>query len=639
MSESVYQEALKLGKKEQKNCLAEGISPYLPVLDEILAQQEIQTEQKMGLVQVPLEYVVGTSTKGRTYAFAANFMPILNSNSEFAVKWRHLAEAQENEGIRDPIIAYEYMNRYYVVEGNKRVSVLKYYNADSIPAIVTRKVPKFSDDEKIKLYYEFMQFHEATGLNTMEFTREGKAQQMLDLVGAQTPWDEATKEDFNKVYFYFSRAYEECGGKHLPITMGDALVAFMTIYGYENMLNMTKKDFVNNINKCWSELKVLTEKERIDLVLNPTKLKTRKGLLEYLIPLQPVSSKKLMVAFLYPNAPEESDWTYGHELGRCYLEETFPDKLSTICVNHVDKNNIEEVLSDVIAKGANIIFEIGPQLMKPSLKAAVENPKVQILNCSLNAPHKNIRTYYARMYEAKFISGMIAGAMTENDRIAYVADYPIYGMIANINAFAIGVSCVNPRAKVYVDWSTRKDYDLDKFLTVNDIHYVSNQDMITPISNSKEFGLYRYENGEATNLVAPLWNWGNFYEQLIESILSGSYKSEGEAEIKAINYWWGMSAGVIDLVYSKKVPRGVRRLAEHMKYDISVEDVVPFVGEIYSQDGVLRNPAGERMKPEDIMKMDWLAENVIGEIPTVDLLTEHAKPVVESKGVEDKKEE
>ena len=124
-------------------------------------------------------------------------------------------------------------------------------------------------------------------------------------------------------------------------------------------------------------------------------------------------------------------------------------------------------------------------MMDPSLKVAVEHPEVTILNCSLNAPHKNIRTYYARMYEAKFISGMIAGAMAENDRIAYVADYPIYGMIANINAFALGAACVNPRAKVYLDWSTRKDHDLDKFLTMNDIHYVSNQDMITPSMPSR----------------------------------------------------------------------------------------------------------------------------------------------------------
>ena len=120
-----FQEAQKMGKKEYKTALATGSFPYLPVLDQILENADIVTEQYLGLVQVPLDKVVGTSTMGRTQAFARNFMPLLDEKTEFGLKWINLSEAQVSEGIRDPIIAYEYMNRYYVVEGNKRVSVLK----------------------------------------------------------------------------------------------------------------------------------------------------------------------------------------------------------------------------------------------------------------------------------------------------------------------------------------------------------------------------------------------------------------------------------------------------------------------------------------------------------------------------------
>lgn len=636
MGELTYLDAQKRGKKEQKKCLLMGRFPYLPVLDEILTQQNILTEQNLGLVQIPLEHVVGTSTKGRTYAFAANFMPILDEQSEFACKWEALAEAQVSEGIRDPIKVYEFLNRFYVVEGNKRVSVLKFYGADKIAAYVTRKIPAPSEDLDIKLYYEFMKFNEATGFNTVEFTRLGKANKLLERVGAEIPWDAKTKEDFRGILFRFTKAYEQCGGKQLPITVGDALASFLKVYSYEEVLQMSYDEFNSSVSKCWKEFLVLTEKNSVDLVLDPKEVSERKSLFRYLLPS---SSKKFTVAFLYPKSTEESNWTYAHDLGRIYLEETFPEQINTICVNHVNAENIEEVLQDVIEKGASIVFEVGVEMMEPSLKFAVEHPNVTILNCSLNAPHKNIRTYYARMYEAKFISGMIAGAMAENDRIAYVADYPIYGMIANINAFALGAACVNPRAKVYVDWSTRKDHDLDYFLTMNDIHYVSNQDMIRPINPTREYGLYKYENGEATNLIMPVWNWGIYYEKLIQGILAGTYKSEDEGEAKAINYWWGMSAGVIDLVYSKHVPTGVKRLAEHMEYDISVGDVVPFFGEIRAQDGTLKNAAGETMSPEDIMKMDYLVENVEGDIPSIDLLKEQAKPIVELKGVEEANEE
>ena len=127
------------------------------------------------------------------------------------------------------------------------------------------------------------------------------------------------------------------------------------------------------------------------------------------------------------------------------LDETFPDKLETEYVAGVDENNVEQVLEDIIKSGADIVFCVGPQMMPNSLKVAVEHPEVYILNCSLNAPHPYIRTYYGRMYEAKFLAGMIAGAVTDNERVAYIADYPIYGMIANINAFALGVASVNPR--------------------------------------------------------------------------------------------------------------------------------------------------------------------------------------------------
>ena len=636
MGEVTYLDALKRGKKEQKKCLALGRFPYLPVLDEILTHQNILTEQNLGLIQIPLEHVVGTSTKGRTYAFAANFMPILDEHSEFACKWEALAEAQENEGIRDPIKVYEFMNRFYVVEGNKRVSVLKFFGADKIAAYVTRKVPAPSEDLDIKLYYEFMKFYEATGFNTVEFTRLGKANKLLERVGAEIPWDSKVKEDFRSIHFRFTRAFEQCGGAQLPITVGDALATFLKVYSYEEVLKMDYQEFNSCVSKCWKEFLVLTEKNRVDLVLDPKEVSERRSLFKYLLPS---ISKTFTVAFLYPKSAEESNWTYAHDLGRIYLEEIFPEQISTICVNHVNAENIEEVLEDVVEKGASIVFEVGIDMMEPSLKFAVEHPEVTILNCSLNTPHKNIRTYYARMYEAKFISGMIAGAMAENDKIAYVADYPIYGMIANINAFALGAACVNPRAKVYLDWSTRKDHDLDYFLSMNDIHYVSNQDMIRPINPTREYGLYKYENGEATNILMPVWNWGIYYEKLIQGILAGTYKTEDEGAAKALNYWWGMSAGVIDLVYSKHVPTGVRRLAEHMAYDISVGDVYPFFGEIYAQDGTLKNNAGEAMSPEDIMKMDYLVANIVGEIPTIDLLTEKAKPVVELKGVEEANEE
>ena len=592
MGDIEYQEALKLGKKEYKACVSQGRFPYLPVLDDILSRENIQTEQNMGLMQIPLDFVVGTATKGRTYSFAANFMPILDADTEFAFKWIALSDAQVNEGIRDPIIAYEYMNRYYVVEGNKRVSVLKYFKADSIVANVTRKIPKYSEDEDVKLYYEYMKFNQISGLNNIEFSKIGMADKLLALMGSTAIWDADTRMEFNSLVNHFTKAYEFRGGRKLPIRVGDALTAFINVYGYNTVLGMSDDELSLNIVKCWNEFVMLTEKQSVGLVM---------------------------------------------DLGRNYLEETFPDQMKTICVNDVTEERTEQVLNDVIRQGADIIFEVAPQMMKDSLKVAVDHPDVKILNCSLNTSHKYIRTYYARMYEAKFLSGMIAGALAENDRIAYIADYPIYGMIANINAFALGASFTNPRARIYLAWSTSENYDRERFLKDNNIQVVSDQDMITPRDPGRQFGLYECsEDGRKLNLVMPLWNWGVFYEKMIQSILAGSYQSEENSEGRALNYWWGMSAGVIDLICSKNVPTGVKRLVDHLKSDIKKGDIVPFYGEIRAQDGTLKNKKDKAMKPEAIMEMDWLTDNVIGEIPTMGELRAEARPVVQIKGVEEK---
>lgn len=635
MGEQEYSEALKLGKKEYKSCVAQGRFPYLPVLDDILSREEVRTEQNMGLIQVPLDFVVGTSTMGRTFSFAANFMPILRENTEFAVKWANLSDAQVNEGIRDPIIAYEYMNRYYVVEGNKRVSVLKYFHADSIMANVTRKIPKYSEDEDVKIYYEYMKFNEITGLFNVEFSKIGMAEQLLELTGSTTHWDPEIRTEFNSLFLHFSKAYEFRGGNKLPITVGDALTAFLNVYGYKETLAMSDEELNTNIVKCWNEFVVLTQKQTVGLVMDPTSVQEKKSLLSYLLP---TSNRKFTVAFLYPKSPEESDWIYAHELGRNYLEETFSDQMNTICcVSGVKEENVADVLNEVIHKGADIVFEVAPEMMKPSLKIAVDHPDVKILNCTLNTPHKYIRTYYARMYEAKFIAGVIAGALADNNQIAYIADYPIYGMIANINAFALGASFTNPRARIYLEWSTKKDYDRNRFLEENDISVVSDQDMITPNAANRQFGLYRIEKDRTLNLAMPLWNWGIFYEKMIQSILAGSYQTEGNSQERALNYWWGMSAGVIDMICSNNVPGGVRRLADHLKSDIRKGDMVPFYGEIYSQDGELRNKSNVAMKPEDIMEMDWLVANVIGNIPSMDTLIDAAQTVVQLKGVEETK--
>ena len=166
-----------------------------------------------------------------------------------------------------------------------------------------------------------------------------------------------------------------------------------------------------------------------------------------------------------------------------------------------------------------MIFTTTPELVEAALKVALSHPEVIILNCSLNVPHKYVRTYYGRMYEAKFIMGAVAAAYSETNDIGYVADYPIYGMTANINAFALGAKMINPRSRVYLEWETLKDQSSNNLFDTKQILLVSNRDMIAPNNKSRQFGLCKIEGDKIVNLAMPVWNWGVFYERILRRIL------------------------------------------------------------------------------------------------------------------------
>ena len=123
MSMEDYRKAYKAGKREYQSRLLRGQKPTLEVLDDILPNESLPQEN-LGLVQIPLSQIVGTRYEGRSSAFAANFMPLLEERTEFSIKWANLCRAHETEGIHDAIKAWEYMNKFYVEEGNKRVSVM-----------------------------------------------------------------------------------------------------------------------------------------------------------------------------------------------------------------------------------------------------------------------------------------------------------------------------------------------------------------------------------------------------------------------------------------------------------------------------------------------------------------------------------
>ena len=630
-----YKDAQKLAQKEFRACTAKGEYPYLPALDQFLPMEQLNRGVSLGTVQIPMEFIAGTRTGGRTHAFARNFMPLLEEGTEFSEKWKHLCRSHLEEGIRDPIKVYEYLNRYYVEEGNKRVSVLKFFEADTIQADVIRVLPERNGSEEVERYFEYVDFYAWSKVDFLEFSKQGSYIRLQRALGKAPgeAWTEEDRRGLSTTFYYFRQAYESLGGKRLTSTVGDAMLAYIDVYGYRDLHGKSAAEIKKAVARVWEEIALQQEKPPIDVKLAPEHEKAA-GLLSKVIPKP--EAKVTKVAFIHDKTPENSGWTYGHELGRRHLEQVFHGEIRTAAYFNALRGDPLKVIEQAIADGSTVLFTTSPQLLPASLRAAVDHPEVTVLNCSLNKSHRYIRAYHARMYEAKFIIGAMAGALAGSNHVGYICDYPIFGQVAGINAFALGVQMTNPTAKVCLEWSSVGGVAAaTKRLTDQGIRLISSQDQARlEEEGHSNFGLSLVNEAGQVNLARPVWQWGVYYEALIRRIRDKSFQAEYAESSKALNYYWGMSAGVVELYCSDKLPDSTRRLADWLQRGIRTDLFRPFQGPLYAQGGKKVLGAEQSLSAEQIIGMDWLNENITGAIPVYEELTETGKATVDMVGIE-----
>ncbi len=624
-----YTKALKAGQKYYRSMIGSGEYPYLHVLDEVIPGVNIVAENNLGLVEIPMSMIHGTKTVGRRNAFAGNFMPLLDTKTEFAAKWAILYDALAEEGLKDPIKAYEFMGRFFIQEGNKRVSVMRALGAVSIPGTVIRMVPERSDDKASRLYYEYLDFYKISGVNYLNFKNEGSYGKLIDLLPfSVTKWTKEDCSDFRSAFVKFEKAFEDCGGYKLnKVYPSDAMLRYLAIYDYATLREQSTEEVENALENIWKEIEALQPETERALQMQPT-AGEKKGIITGMFGEGKV--KQISAAFICDKTVKNSSWTYGHELGRRYLERVFPPRmLVTKFYENTSPENTAKRIDQAVLDGNNVIFTTTPVMLTATLKAAIEHPNVRFLNCSLNTNHPSIRTYYARTYEAKFLLGVIAGAMTQRGKIGYIAQTPIYGEMASINAFAIGVRMVNPHAKVHLEWNCVAGNDPEKNLREKGISLISGDDWVTPGSPQRTFGLYDLESGKP-NIAMVMLDWGNLYEKIIRSMFDGSWKEEK----KAINYWWGISTGVVDIICGSSVSQSVKQLVRFLRQGIAAGVVNPFSGILTSSEGQITSKEDSVLSPEEIIKIDWLLDNIVGRIPEYTELSQADQALMRLQGIE-----
>ena len=608
-----YALALKQGQKEYKELLASGQDPYPEVLEYLLPDLASMAVQEVGELEIPAHRIRGTRTAGRTSAFTANFLPLLPADTEFAIKWINLCAAHLDEGIRESITCWEYLGNFYVQEGNKRVSVLRFFGAPRIAGKVKRVLPEKTDDPRIRAYYEFLDFYKVSQLYSIQFRRPGDYAQLLRSLGKskEEVWSEQDRRTFQAYFYYFTEAFEALKDRMPGASPEEALLLWLQVYPFSDLGKLSAAELKKTLEALADDV-VAAQAEAVTVQTRTQELQKGSILARMIAP------DHVKVAFVHQLDPATSAWVLGHEEGRKYIEDVFGDAVTAR--SYFDANTPEaaqEKIDQAVADGAQVVFTTAPILGRAALKAAVRYPKVQFLNCSVDQPYSSIRTYYGRMYEAKFITGAIAGAIAGDDRIGYITSYPIFGVPASINAFALGAQMTNPRAQIELRWSClpgtpQADFFADGIRVVSNREAPSDSKMYLDFCN---YGTYLLDNrGDLIPLGTPVWVWGRFYEFAIRSILSGGWKRE-KGDTTALNYWLGMDSGVIDVQLSEKLPEGVRQMARLLEKGLRDSALDPFLRRIIAQDGTVKNDGTHKFTPGELLRMDWLCENVIGEIP------------------------
>ena len=597
-----YAQALRQGQKEYRELLMAGRDPHPAVLDEILPEYAAETVVDIGTLEIPAQRIVGTKSAGRITAFTPSFRPLLDMKSEFATKWISLCTAHLGEtGITDPIMCYEYLGNFYVQEGNKRVSVVEFYKGS-------------------KLY-------------TVQFRRPGDYARLLQYLDKKMgePWTEEERRTFNSYYHYFQEAFDALHATDYVLPE-EALLLWLKLYPFQDLGRLTAAQLKKSLTDLKDDVIASAKKEDSVKVQTKAEDESKGSLVSRIVSVL----ETLDVAFVHQLPAAQSAWVMGHEEGREHIEKIFGDRIRVRSYYGANTpEQAEALIEEAVADGAEVIFTTAPPLSRATLKAAVKYPKIRFLNCSVDQPYSSIRTYYGRIYEAKFITGAMAGAMAQNDRIGYIAYYPIFGVTASINAFALGAQMTNPRAQIELRWSCCEGTPQADFFA-DGIRVISNRNAPTQNKMYLDFcnyGTYLMDDrGDLVPLGTPTWVWGKFYEFVIRSILSGGWKRE-KGVSTALNYWLGMDSGVIGVNLSDKLPEGVRQMAKILEQGLASSTLDPFLRRIVAQDGSVKNDGTRRFTPGELLRMDWLCSNVIGTIPPFEEILPISQNMVRELGL------
>jgi len=330
-------------------------------------------------------------------------------------------------------------------------------------------------------------------------------------------------------------------------------------------------------------------------------------------------SSEVKAAFVYIGTPGDAGWTYAHDQGRIGAEEATGATTATVENVPEGTEDFANYARDFIDQGYSVIIGTSFGYMETMAALADEYPDVAFDHVSgYMSNDTNFGNTFGRMYEPRYLSGMVAGAMTDSNHLGYVAAFPIPEVIRGINAFTLGARSMNPDAEVEVIWTSTwfdpaVEGDSAQALIEKGADVIAmHQDTPSAGEKAEAAGVrwvaYNSDmSAYAPNayLTAPVWDWTNRYAEIIEQVADGTYSGGS---------WWGsMADGVVALApIADDVPGDVQAAVADSQQAIIDGELHVFSGPIHDQDGNVAVAAGETMDDGAMLGMSWFVEGDIG---------------------------
>ena len=609
-----YERALRLGKKEYSSRVSRGERGNLLVLDEITEQNRIMAYVKRPTMEIPLDDVVGTYTSGRSYSFAANFMPLSPDGSEFASKWQALCAAHLDEGLRDAVQVYEYLWKYYVVEGNKRVSVLKYFGASTVRAEITRMIPQLNEANPVtSLYYAFLKYDKQGLFKGLKLDSEEKYQKMAELEDRLVPLDQRDDPSlYNSIYIQFVIATAR---SKLPYSVGNVIMEYLRLYGMPK--DTLLSELTQQVLALAPQLELIARPQEPTLLLEQGKEQPQSIVQRLFSP-----TKTARILFAYDKNQSSTRWIAAHEKGRLALEKELPDQVYTAVLDGLTPENCDEKLEEH-CHGFDLILITSSYLMNAALRFQLEHPDIMVMVYSRVRQDARLATYYGRYYEASFLAGITAAYATQSNKVAYVTPYTEKRYTPDINAFGLGVKTVNPNARVLL--IQRGVSPFDPKTSKNGLKEAASLGAdvaLCPLYDGLELPgiptdvfsavLRISKDGEPRQFIsAPAWDWSRYYTEIAKAYLNGSLnmlETVSKNDIGVAGLWWGIGTGVLKFRMADFVQPPAKNLVRFLRSCIALGRFNPFHGPVYDQENELRIQENTDPKPYDILNMEWIAD-------------------------------